>query len=227
METTGIYIDDGKNVVEKQISLSKAKDIYKERPEQFYSEHFFSKMRKSRAWQVGWGEQLAQKFKLNSVVDFGCASGFYLEGFLKGGSSVRGFEYLYDNAKSFMDKSVIDFIQYGNVMNRIDCGKFDCAISIEVAEHILPEKSAQFLDNLVNASNKLIMMTAATPGQKGTGHINEREREFWVNELKSRGFVWSEDDIQLAKECFDKLNIRNKYMSLIRKQIMVFRKDSE
>ena len=76
---------------------------------------------------------------------------------------------------------MIPFIFYGDVGQPIDCGKFQCAMSIEVAEHIMPDQSENFINNLVNAATDLIVLTAAPPDQPGTYHINCREYSFWID----------------------------------------------
>ena len=82
-----------------------------------------------------------KEYQFESVLDIGCAAGYYLEGMLKGGvKSVSGLEYSYDSVKEFISDTMKDFVQRGNAMEEINQGRFDCCMSIEVAEHILPEK---------------------------------------------------------------------------------------
>jgi hypothetical protein len=110
-------------------------------------------------------------------------------------------------------------------MEKIDYGKFDLAMSIEVAEHILPEKSEVLVDNIVNASSKYIIFTAASPGQGGEGHINERERDFWIDLFKKRGFEISVRDIWKIRALMNGINCegsKGAYFDLIRRQIMFF-----
>jgi len=202
-------------------------DIYKKDPSQFYSGRFFRKMQRSKPWQVAVGKMIVSMYNIESAVDFGCGLGFYLEGILEAGvSNVSGFEYMYDNAKQYIAPSMIDSIEYGDVMEPINCGQFDCVISTEVAEHILPEKTDIFVENITNASSKFLMFTAAPPGQGGSGHINERPQEFWIDKIVSKGFVLSPEDIGKIQNGFKRLPFRSKYMNLIRKQIMWFYKEN-
>jgi hypothetical protein len=52
-------------------------------------------------------------------------------------------------------------------------------MSIEVAEHIEHKFVNIYIDNMICFSPKLIMMTAAIPGQGGQFHVNEQESDYW------------------------------------------------
>ena len=225
METTGIMVKNGSHVINKQINLNDASDIYKKDPGQLYSKAFFQKMAKVRRWQLPLAKKISGLYKIQSVVDFGCASGFYLEGFMETGVTVRGFEYLLENCIEFMSDNIKPYIDKGDLMENIDCGSFDLVMSIEVAEHLLPEKSDIFIDNLVRASRKYVLLTAAPPGQGGTGHINEQPREYWIDKLEERDFLFSPNDISKIQSLFGDLPFVNKYTRLIKRQIMFFVKD--
>lgn len=210
-----------KNKLEQEI------EMYKENPSQFYSDRFYSKSRRCRPWQIAIGKMLAEKYDIQSAVDFGCGLGSYIDGIKQGGAKdVKGFEYMYDNAKKYIYPEVLPSVEYGDAMSKIDCGKFDCSMSIEVAEHILPEKTDTFIDNITNSSSRLIFFTAAYPGQGGTGHINERKKEFWVDAISSRGFQLAEDGIKEIQLEISKLPFRSRYMSLIKRRIIMFTKEN-
>lgn len=208
--------------------LQQETQIYKESPEKLYTRRFFMKLQRVRPWQVIIGENIANTYKINSVVDFGCGLGFYLEGMLKGGATnIKGFEYLFPIAKEFIPKEIISYIEYGNLMEKINCGIFDCAMSIEVAEHLLPEKSDVFLDNLTNASVKYIVFSAAQPGQGGTGHINEQPHKYWIDKLETKGFMYSQDDTLAVRDFFNKLPFHTKYISVMKRQMLFFKRRAQ
>ena len=203
-------------------NLSEELQTYKENPGELYSRGFFKDILKAKRWQLPLGKKIAELYGFESVVDFGCASGYYLEGFHQGGAKIRGFEYLLENSIDFMSDAIKPYVEQGNVMENIDCGKFDLSMSIEVAEHILPEKSDVFVTNLVNASNKYILLTAAPPGQGGTGHINEQPKEFWIDKIEAYGFKFSTEGVKKIQASFIKVPSTTKYTRLIRRQIMFF-----
>jgi hypothetical protein len=64
---------------------------------------------------------------------------------------------------------------------------FDLVESLEVAEH-LPQSAADvFIDNLAD-HGRLILFSAATPGQGGENHINEQPWEYWRQKFAAREF---------------------------------------
>lgn len=224
-ESTNFFVDDGDGLVEKSIPIEKAVELYKNNLSNTYPPVFYKNTRKCQVWQTGIGEVVGKMYNVRSAVDFGCGLGYYLMGFRKSGAeNVKGFEISYDNVKDYIDKEISQYVSYGNAMEKIDCGKFDLSMSIEVAEHILPEKSEVFVDNLTSASNKYILFTAAPPGQGGLCHINEKDASFWLGLMKSRGFNLSEEDGKKIKESINKIPYKGKYFSVIKKHIMFFRR---
>ena len=58
----------------------------------------------------------------------------------------------------------------------------DWVMSLEVAEHIPRAKEAGYLRNLHRLSCLGLIVSWATPGQGGTGHVNER----WTRDVTAR-----------------------------------------
>ena len=200
-------------------------EIYSKDPKSLYNDRFFRKRTKGKTirWEIMFGECLRETFQIESIVDFGCGLGTFLDGCLKSGAKkVMGFEYGYELAKKYISPTVASFIQYGNVMEKIDCGKFDCAMSIEVAEHILPDKSDMFIQNLVDAGDKYIILTAAHPGQGGLWHINERPKQFWGDSIEKCGFKYTQNDTTKFLKAIKSKRI--KIPRHIRYNLMVFKK---
>lgn len=224
-EMTNFYIDDGQRLTEKLISLEEAAVLYSKDIFNAYPPSFYKCAMKAKEWQISMGECIGRLFNIKSVVDFGCGIGCYLEGFRKSGASVRGFEVSCDSAKEYISKDVIDFISKGDAMSNIDCGSYDMSMSIEVAEHILPDKSSILIDNLVKSSNEYILFTAAPPGQGGVCHINEKPMSFWIDLFLERGFNLSEDGTKEVKTNLNKLPYHSKYFSLIKRQVTIFRRN--
>ena len=81
--------------------------------------------------------------------------------------------------------------------------RFDLVISLEVAEHIDPDKADLFIDILTRHGEK-VLFSAATPNQGGTGHVNEQWPFYWADKFAARGLrcydivrplIWDEDDV--------------------------------
>jgi SAM-dependent methyltransferase len=81
--------------------------------------------------------------------------------------------------------------------------RFDLVISLEVAEHIPPEKAPTFIDTLADHGD-VVMFSAAVPRQGGTGHVNEQWPDYWIALFEARGMapfdvlrplIWDDDDV--------------------------------
>jgi len=66
---------------------------------------------------------------------------------------------------------------------------FDWVFCWEVAEHLPAESADTLCDSLVRhlAPGGSLLFTAAHPGQRGDGHINEQPQAYWRERLEARG----------------------------------------
>ena len=69
--------------------------------------------------------------------------------------------------------------------------KFDLCISVEVAEHLPPNRSRGFVNDLCSASD-VVVFSAAIERQGGVNHINERKQSYWAELFAASGY-----------ECYD------------------------
>ena len=60
--------------------------------------------------------------------------------------------------------------------------------SLEVAEHLPASAAEQFVDNLV-AHSAVVLFSAATLGQGGEHHVNERPYSYWRDLFSDRGYL--------------------------------------
>lgn len=127
------------------------------------------------SWYIG-------RYWHTSYVDFGAGIGSYLEPCKRLGFKVKGYE-ISDKAKEFTPLDLRLSIEYLDCTKPMETEVYDTVISFETAEHIEPEGTHQFILNLVKATGKTLLFTAAPPGQEGTGHINCMPREFWLEEI--------------------------------------------
>lgn len=157
-----------------------------------YNDEFFEwHLKYAREYSIKTMDWFIEKYKPHSVVDFGAAIGSYLESGYNKGLEIRGFE-ISISAQKYTPWNIQDFIEYLDCTQPIDVGKFDCVISFEVAEHLEPVGTDQFILNLINATRKHLLFTAAPPGQLGTGHINLRPKEFWIEQF-SKSLKYDEE----------------------------------
>jgi hypothetical protein len=71
---------------------------------------------------------------------------------------------------------------------------FDLAVSLEVAEHLPPERGEGFVEDLCRLA-PVVLFSAAVPGQgdpKHTGHLNERWQSYWASLFHERGYERAE-----------------------------------
>jgi hypothetical protein len=67
----------------------------------------------------------------------------------------------------------------------------DLVLCLEVAEH-MPESSAdRLVQRLADCTDGKLLFSAATPGQGGSGHINEQPHKYWMDKIKAAGLVLS------------------------------------
>ncbi len=175
-----------------------------------------------RDWENKVGKYLYDELKPNSVLDLGCGVGSYLEGFFDAGCrDLLGIELNFDKAKKYIVDNIFFFIVEGDATIELNLNrKFDCIISFEVGEHIEPNGTEMFINNLTSYSNKYIILTVAPPGQRGTGHINLRDRDFWIKSIVIKGFLYRKDLVEKYKKVWKKFNVE-KY---IINNLMVFKK---
>lgn len=127
-------------------------------------------------------------FQPKTVCDVGCGEGVWLAAYKKRGvKAVKGIDGDYvDRAR--LKIAPKDFISCD--LSKPFCidGQYDLIQSLEVAEHLPPEQSENFIAALAGHAN-VIVFSAAVPGQGGMYHINERPLELWRDLLRQHGYL--------------------------------------
>lgn len=65
--------------------------------------------------------------------------------------------------------------------------KFDLAVCVEVAEHLLPSRGPNLVAALCRSA-PVVVFGAALPRQFGDGHINCRSQSYWIRLFARQGF---------------------------------------
>ena len=125
--------------------------------------------------------------KPNAVVDFGCGRGMWLKAFKDSGIEVLvGVDGSWLSQRDMIDQDVVFYpVDLNQPIAISGEGKFDLAISVEVAEHLGDESAVTFAKSISGHSD-VIIFSAAYENQGGTNHINERPHSYWgaiFNEL--------------------------------------------
>jgi hypothetical protein len=101
-----------------------------------------------------------------------------------------------------IEESAFQSVDLNNVVDLHT--RFDLAICLEVAEHLLPESAANIVKTIVNHSD-VILFSAAVPGQGGQYHINEQWPQYWQELFRQSGYemvdffrplIWENNDIE-------------------------------
>lgn len=131
---------------------------------------------------------LLERFPIRSVVDLGCGLGTWLACFLANGvSEVAGYDGDYV-PRDYLQIPQSCFHAADLTGNLAHEGRCSLAMSLEVAEHIPPEKARDFVGKLTALSD-LVLFSSAFPYQGGTGHVNENYPEYWAILFRERGYV--------------------------------------
>jgi hypothetical protein len=123
-----------------------------------------------------------------SVVDVGCGIGAWLSVFRE-----HGIEDLLGIDGAYVDASQLLIPQHCFRTHDLEQPialprRFDLAVSLEVAEHISPACADAFVQSLVSLA-RVILFSAAIPGQGGEHHVNEQWPDFWAQKFARVGFA--------------------------------------
>jgi len=151
-----------------------------------YEDEFFKKRLLTTSHIPIVCEAILEVFQPQSIIDIGCAIGQFIGEFQARGIEAAGIEGS-TNALPYINPSIKVFIH--------DLRKpwpyvkrYGLALSFEVAEHIEPEYTAEYLNTLCLLSDR-ILITAALPGQKGKFHVNCQSIDYWIQCFKNKGYL--------------------------------------
>ena len=101
-----------------------------------------------------------------------------------------------------------------------DLGRvFDLVVNVEVAEHLGERDSRTMIECIAKHATKLIVFSAAEPGQPGHGHINCRPISYWLEFWEELGWI---------PDLFDSLAMRClATMSWFRRNLVVLRRSGD
>lgn len=130
---------------------------------------------------------LAPLLGVNSILDVGCGRGAWLREWQNAGVRItQGVDGPYVRQQSLLIP-IQDFTAV-DLSTRFDLGRrYDLVSSLEVAEHLPRGSSETFISSLV-AHADLVLFSAATLGQGGENHINERPLSFWQEIFETKGY---------------------------------------
>jgi SAM-dependent methyltransferase len=145
-------------------------------------------------------------FNPTSVIDVGCANGTWLSVFKE-----LGVEDIIGIDGKWVDQDLLLIPSQNFLVHNLEeplhlTRKFDLVTSIEVAEHLSPERANSFIEELTKLA-PIIVFSAAIPEQGGTGHINEQWPEYWAKKFKDNNYlvfdylrpkIWNNDKVNVV-----------------------------
>ena len=131
---------------------------------------------------------IIERFSPSSVVDVGCGTGIWLKVFRDlGVEEIRGYDGVWVNPDALVvPRDCFVGVDLGSA--NVLAGRFDVALSLEVAEHLAADSADQYVAKLVGLSN-VVVFSAAIPGQGGRGHVNEQWQSYWARKFAHHGYV--------------------------------------
>lgn len=137
-----------------------------------------------------------------SVADIGCGTGTWLAAALQQGTaSAYGIEGDWVTPAMLDDPRIVFAAQ--DLERAFTGPRVDLALSLEVAEHLSPQRATGFVADLV-ALAPAVLFSAAIPGQGGVGHLNEQWQGWWAERFAAHGYlaydvirppIWTDDAI--------------------------------
>jgi SAM-dependent methyltransferase len=124
-------------------------------------------------------QAIISRFSPRSLVDVGCGTGAMMAALKERGVSVEGFEYSDAGIKLCRQRG-LDVTKFDIENDPHPAKKFDVAISLEVAEHILEKKASKYV-SLLTSLAPIVLCTAAQPGQGGVDHVNCKPKQYWID----------------------------------------------
>jgi SAM-dependent methyltransferase len=143
-----------------------------------------------------------------SVIDFGCGPGVILNTLLRitpDSKNVHACAIDYfAEARQYLDPRIhfakLDLSYYGeqDPLPNEFLQPFEWIICTEVAEHLPKNVAYNFICMLVAVvkNGGTIFFSAAQPGDKGTGHVNEQPKQYWIDIWNQFGFKNQKHDFE-------------------------------
>ncbi len=142
---------------------------------------------------------------VKTVIDVGCGEGWWAQTFADHGCEVIGIDGHYVDSSPLGERFIPHDL--GQPLPGHLVGRFDLAISLEVAEHLPASRAESFISDLTRLA-PMVLFSAAIPGQGGTGHVNEQWPEYWVQLFAVFGYSVSG---ALRWHIWDDMRVENWY----------------
>ena len=153
----------------------------------FYEHGFGTPQMSSESARI-YTDHLTNFFLPKSVIDLGCGRGVWLKAFKdRGATKLIGVDGDWNSQDKMLDEEII--FQSADLNNlQSEPERYDLAMSLEVAEHLVQASSEDFVGYLTKSSDT-VLFGAAYENQGGINHINEQKHSYWAGIFKLNGFL--------------------------------------
>ena len=161
----------------------------------------------------GMVDFVIEKLRPHSVLEFGCGIGDSCHYLSEAGVPiVHGIEPEPMDPEMFKNEGCRQFVWDITTQEEPEgiLPEYDMILSIEVMEHVDRKFHEKVFNYLASKNPRVILFSAATPGQGGHCHIAERVEKEWISEWNSRMFAVDDHLTKEVKESCNKRNINHK-----------------
>jgi SAM-dependent methyltransferase len=181
-------LQDAKNIVRDALAVRSTR-------EDIYNPSYYRRVEALAAQSsAALTDVIVGVFTPRSAIDVGCGTGALLWDLRARGVKVLGLDYS-RTAIEICRRRGLDVHEH-NIEPDNDVaalGRFDVAISTEVAEHVKPDFADTLVAKLVALSDHIVF-TAAVPGQGGgVDHVNEQPNSYWIEKFATHGYAYLDE----------------------------------
>ena len=159
---------------------------------------------------------IAERFQFKTVIDVGCGTGALLSAFRKLDCEVCGLENSRAGLAYCWNRG-LSVRKFNIEKDNLNHESYDLTTSFEVAEHLPPWVANRYVALLCKLA-PVVVMSAATPGQTGTDHVNERPHSYWVKKFEQNHYAFEEAASRQLSQLWKSSNVAPCYYS----NVMVF-----
>ncbi len=146
----------------------------------------------------------------DSFADLGCNNGRLMEALNAKYPHIEmiGYDY-FEWSKQYAANSIKEFVYVSDLSKPFTFKKqYDIVNCSEVGEHIPKEAEQDFIDNLVNATKDILLLTWSNQKTDHDGqHLNPRPKGYIIKELEKRGFsYWEIESRKLRANLYNRLD---------------------